>query len=477
MSKFELSSEVNSEKCFILNRSEIEIRLDPFFYIPSIKKLEEQVKSKGSIPLRKFIEKISSGATPKTAEKEKYYSDAENGIPFLRVQNLSPTGFLEIENCKYINEETHNNYLKRSQVNGGNLLVKITGVGRMAVASVAPDDFVGNTNQHMVVIKTKDKNISHLLASYLNSDIGEKLASRRATGGTRPALDYPALLSIPIIYDEKILEIHNDAIAKKQQKEQEAKELLDSIDKYLLDELGITLPEVDKALEKRIFEVRFNEISGNRFDPDYKIKMNNLENLTWSFSLIELRDVIIGNSQYGANETAQSPKSENDIRYIRITDIDELGLLKENDWKTVSKIEEQYFLNFNDILFARSGSVGKCYIHKNIDKKSIFAGYLIRFVLNEEKINPDYLFFYCNSSIYRYWVSAIERPAVQSNINSEEYKSLKIPLPPIEKQNEIAKHIQTIRDKAKQLQNEAKQALEDAKIEVEKLILGESWKL
>ncbi|MBD3725443.1 MAG: restriction endonuclease subunit S [Flavobacteriaceae bacterium] len=229
--------------------------MDPFFYIPSIKKLEEQVKSKGSIPLRKFVEKISSGATPKTAEKEKYYSDEENGIPFLRVQNLSPTGFLEIDNCKYINKETHNNYLRRSQVNGGDLLVKITGVGRMAVASVAPDDFVGNTNQHMVVIKTKDKNTSHILASYLNSEIGEKLASRRATGGTRPALDYPALLSIPIIYDERILEIHNDAIAKKQQKEQEAKELLDSIDDYLLDELGITLPEVDNSLEKRIFEL------------------------------------------------------------------------------------------------------------------------------------------------------------------------------------------------------------------------------
>ena len=473
MSEFELSSEVDNEKCFILNRSEIETRLDPFYYVPSIKKLEEEVKSKGSISLRKFVEKISSGATPKTSEKEKYYSDEENGIPFLRVQNLSPTGFLETKNCKYINEETHNSYLKRSQVSGGDLLVKITGVGRMAVASVAPDDFVGNTNQHMVVIKTKDKDVSHILASYLNSDIGEKLASRRATGGTRPALDYPALLSIPVIYDEKILEIHNDAIIKKHQKEQDAKTLLDSIDNYLLDELGITLPEVNKALEKRIFEISFSGISGNRFDPDYKIKMNNLENLTWSFSLIELRDVIIGNSQYGANETAQSPKSENDICFIFITDIDELGLLKEDDWKTVSKIERQYFLNFNDILFARSGSVGKCYIHKNIDKNSIFAGYLIRFVLNEEKINPDYLFFYCNSSIYRYWVSAIERPAVQSNINSEEYKSLKIPLPPIEKQNEIAKHIQTIRDNAKQLQNEAKQALEDAKIKVEKLILGE----
>ena len=58
-------------------------------------------------------------------------------------------------------------YLKRSQVKGGDLLVKITGVGRMAVASVAPDGFVGNTNQHMAVIRTDSKEVSTILASYL----------------------------------------------------------------------------------------------------------------------------------------------------------------------------------------------------------------------------------------------------------------------------------------------------------------------
>ena len=140
--------------------------------------------------------------------------------------------------------------------------------------------------------------------------------------------------------------------------------------------------------------------------------------------------------------------------------------------KTANNILEQYTLNYNDILFARSGSVGRCYIHKNIDKEAIFAGYLIRFILDETKVNLNYFFYYCHSSIYKYWVSAIERPAVQSNINSEEYKSLKIPLPPLKKQNEIAKHIQNIRDKVKQLKKESVQDLENAKIEVEKMILG-----
>ncbi len=50
------------------------------------------------------------------------------------------------------------------------LLVKITGVGRMAIASVAPENFVANTNQHMVVIKPKNIS-SKYLAQYLNLDL------------------------------------------------------------------------------------------------------------------------------------------------------------------------------------------------------------------------------------------------------------------------------------------------------------------
>ena len=162
-----------------------------------------------------------------------------------------------------------------------------------------------------------------------------------------------------------------------------------------------------------------------------------------------------------------------ELTKIRITDIDEIGNLKDAGWKTAKNTEERYLLKNNDLLFARSGSVGKCYIHKNIEKDAIFAGYLIRFILDLEKANPDFIFYFCNSSIYYFWVSAIQRPAVQANINAEEFKSLPIPLPPLEKQTEIASHIQNIRSQAKALQHEAASVLEEAKREVEKMILGE----
>lgn len=253
---FEISNKVDSEKVFLINRSELEGRLEPEYYIPSLNKLEDKVREQAAHKLRYFIDNIAGGATPSTTKKDKYYSDKENGIPFLRVQNLQTNGELNFDNLKYINEQTHNGYLRRSQVSEGDLLIKITGVGRMAIASVAPDDFEGNTNQHMVVIKTGNREISEYLANYLNLDIIERIASRKATGATRPALDYQALKSMPIIEDIDF-DILDEAYTEKAKKETKAQKLLNSIDDYLLAELGIELPVKDNSLKSRIFKSTF----------------------------------------------------------------------------------------------------------------------------------------------------------------------------------------------------------------------------
>ena len=221
-----------------------------------------------------------------------------------------------------------------------------------------------------------------------------------------------------------------------------------------------------------MFLTNLSEVTGKRIDPDYNSKMTYLFSNKGFYNHILLKELITKQPQYGANEEAKDFENDTDIRYIRITDIDELGKLKNNSKKTANKIETKYFLNYNDLLFARSGSVGRCYIHKKTNEISIFAGYLIRFIVNTDICNPDYIFYYCNSNLYKLWVSAIERPAVQSNINAEEYKSLPIPIPPLEKQNEIAAHISQIRNKANALKKEGKEILEQAKQEVEQMILG-----
>lgn len=195
--------------------------------------------------------------------------DSNAGIPFLRVQNLSPEG-LDYSDCKYINQETHNSLLKRSQVMQGDLLIKITGVGRMAITSIAPEGFVGNVNQHIAVVKLKEPALGEQIATFLNSDIGEMLAARRSTGGTRPALDYTALRSIPVILNQDIPRIMKQAYIQKTEKNQEVDELYKAINSYILKEFGINRDDESKYLfDKKIFYTNLKDVIGNRFDAGY----------------------------------------------------------------------------------------------------------------------------------------------------------------------------------------------------------------
>ena len=165
--------------------------------------------------------------------------------------------------------------------------------------------------------------------------------------------------------------------------------------------------------------------------------------------------------QYGAGEPGIERKNVSDARYIRITDIDENGLISQDDLgATANYIEDKYILNENDILIARSGNtVGKAYIHKSTPYDCFFAGYLIRFIVDKKKALPEYIFTFTQLNTYKDWVKAVQRPSGQPNINSEEYQSLEIPLPDIDKQHQIVDIINSAYLQKQQKESEAKKLL------------------
>jgi len=477
MSEYKFTENLNKNKIFTIKHSDLEKRLDPFFYIPDLLELERRVLARKPKKLRDYVINIASGATPKTEEVEKYYSEKENGIPFLRVQNLSQTGVLEFDDCKYINQETHNGMLKRSQVSAGDLLVKITGVGRMAIASVAPEGFIGNINQHVCVIKTGSKKISETLAAFLNSDIGEKLASRRSTGGTRPALDYPSLLSIPIIEDKRILEITNKVIEQKQKNEAEAEKLLLSIDIFLLKSLGIKLPEPpENNVKNRIFISTIKEISGKRIDPAYhQVYFHKLiEAITSSkYKSRKLGDEI-NEINYGASFT--NDYVESGVPLLRIKDlrrneivIDKVVFLPES----ARGLLGNSFVKQNDFLISRSGTIGVVSIVAKEINGFAFGSFMIKFNLKPNTVlHREFLSYYLNCKLL---IDLIERDkigAIQGNITIPIIKSLLIPIPPIEKQKEIAEHITDIRNQAQVLKDKTKEAIKKASERIEEILLG-----
>jgi restriction endonuclease S subunit len=392
----------------------------------------------------------------------------------LRVQNLSSTGILEFEDCKFINNETHNKMLKRSQVFPGDLLIKITGVGRMAVASVVPDNFEGNINQHICVVRTGSKEISETIAAFLNSDIGEKLASRRSTGGTRPALDYPALLSIPIIFDKRILEIVQDVVKQKQQNEAEAEKLLASIDDYLLSELGIRLPvQLESSLNKRIFTTSFKTLSGNRFDPFHHQKSFTviIEAIKKSKYNVDCFKHIISDLKNGVE--IRNYVDSDGVRYLRVTDLGKNGLNHDSPRFVASQeIPDKIKLNKNCILISRSGSLGLVNIVEPSVENSILSSHIFKVELKTNEILPIYLEAYLRSTIGQSEIFRNNNGGVIPEINQEALKSILIIKPPITKQKEIADHITQIRQQAQQLKDKTKEALAEANQQIEKILLG-----
>lgn len=210
-----------------------------------------------------------------------------------------------------------------------------------------------------------------------------------------------------------------------------------------------------------LYNIHIKEILGNRYDFSYVLYKYNT--LNFHYPTIALSRLLKSKPQYGAAEAGVIRESLDAARYIRITDITENGELSDDIGVTAKTINGKYILNNNDILIARSGNtVGKSYLHKSdrISYPCFFAGYMIRFIVDEERINPDYFFIYTRLTIFKDWVKATQRSTGQPNINAEEYSGLQIPLPPIGIQQKIVDIYTTAQNAKLQKDKESKELLE-----------------
>ena len=91
---------------------------------------------------------ITKGTTPRGGN----VAYLESGIGFLRAENVKGFDQLSLENLKYVDEETHNDFLKRSILQNGDILITIAGtLGRTAIVST--NDLPLNTNQAIAIVR------------------------------------------------------------------------------------------------------------------------------------------------------------------------------------------------------------------------------------------------------------------------------------------------------------------------------------
>lgn len=256
---------------------------------------------------------------------------------------------------------------------------------------------------------------------------------------------------------------YNEKIKLAEEQEKELYQLEQDANNYIALQLGIICKNNVIESNKYNYLTFYNLIDLSRWDL-YKNNCNSIISEKYRFS--KLSDVVTEKPLYGAGE--KGIKKRSDIRYIRITDINEDGTLND-DFVSAEKVDPKYLLEENDFLIARSGNtVGKTFLYKKVLGKCIYAGYLIKFKLNTKKIIPEYLLYYTKSNIYKQWIASNQRANAQPNINSNEFLNSPIIIPPIEEQNYIVNHLQKIKEKIISLKQQAEKNRISAQKEFEK---------
>ena len=152
-----------------------------------------------------------------------------------------------------------------------------------------------------------------------------------------------------------------------------------------------------------------------------------------------LKELSKGRGEYGIGAPAV-PFNDEKYTYLRITDINDDGTLNKSGLMSVDdENAERYLLAKNDIVFARTGnSTGRSYFYDGKDGVLVYAGFLIRFHLDEAKVNPKILKYYTHSKPYYDWVKSFDTGGTRGNINAKTYGDMPICLPPRHIQDRIA---------------------------------------
>lgn len=107
-----------------------------------------------------------------------------------------------------------------------------------------------------------------------------------------------------------------------------------------------------------------------------------------------------------------------------------------------------YLLKENDIVFARTGnSTGRTYFYDGRDGELVYAGFLIKFSLDNKKVNPRILKYYTHSQPYYDWVRSFDTGGTRGNINAKVFGAMPITLPPRYQQDRIVEILKSFDDK------------------------------
>ncbi|RZK10099.1 MAG: hypothetical protein EOO46_11795 [Flavobacterium sp.] len=227
---------------FITKRSDLKNRFDVYFYKPAFIEIDKLFQGLAFKTIAEISLKVSSGATPK-AKGEAYVEEGQGGVPFIRSGDINFDDKIDFNSVLYIKEDVHQNQLKSSQLQKGDLLIAIVGatIGQVAVYT---DDRIANINQALALVRLdKSKANPQYVKLYFLTHLGQAELDRLKRPVARANINLDEIRSIRIVLPplEKQMEfiaIWEKALNEKTELERKANQILneakDQIEKRIL---------------------------------------------------------------------------------------------------------------------------------------------------------------------------------------------------------------------------------------------------
>ena len=357
------------------------------------------------MPLKSFI-KFEKGKTPKE------FSDENIGLPYLTMD------YLRSRDNKIVKYPTTSIGLFKIEESEALVLWDGANAGEFILSKKG---YLGST---MAKISGYREYFNNLYFYYFLKML-EPTSKDFANGTTIPHFDASILINyhypIPPIDEQIVIGSYLDAATSKIDKaiamQQKMIDLLNERKQIIIQNA------VTKGLDENV-EMKDSGVEWIGMIPKH-----------WEIS--KLKYLIDAPLKYGANE-ASDLIDYSCPRYIRNTDIDTNGKLKEETYRSLPMNKaEPYLLKKGDLLFARSGAtVGKAFLFVE-DYAACYAGYLIKAHMDLQKVLPKFVYLYTQTFAYQRWKESIFIQATIQNISGERYANMQIPMPTLEEQNKI----------------------------------------
>lgn len=467
-----------------IHYSNLSSRLDPLYYLSDLAIFTDR-------QITASIGELCSSMYSGFAAGKETQVKKESGYIQIRPTNIMPDGRLSFEKNVYVPKNRNYTFIPQKAVLFNNTNSQEL-VGKTAILDLPNEDQYYCSNHITVIIPDQTKLIPEYLWIILNLYQRRTIFYSICTNWNNQSgvnVNLLKSIRIPIFskeanvsldYQRKIVAIWLEAFSVERTKEQEAKDLLDSIDDYLLSELGIERPE--RTENGRFFYTSFKEIEGKRIDPYYnhpyfKKAYNSLHKTPYPALRLGQLSTLIASGSTPPSGGEDYTTKENGIMFVRSGDItNDCNIIDSSDMLYITKEchntkMRQSQLRYGDILIAIVGAtIGAVNIYNYNAEANINQA--IALVRLKSGINELFITEQLRSSIGRLNLEHQKRPVARANINLDEIAQMELILPPLEIQDKIAENIQSIRDQAKYLQQEAKEIINNAKQKIEQMILG-----